>query len=218
MTLWRSPLLFPMVDGQDGRKSGFLDQQVTSITWILQRFFGELPRLKIMDPDSEEPIAEKNSEKVARQRLRGPRYFGGIFADSMGLGKTLSCIACLELMAARGLNVIRGKTPEGKQTRARYRPMLILAPNATVASQWVEDICQNTDAETIPLILTSGNGLNFQDHPSGRVRSLSPEQFGGEWPRNLKYIWDDKQKRAAKSIIIMPIDTFASRTVKRPEG
>ncbi|KAK7754852.1 hypothetical protein SLS62_003166 [Diatrype stigma] len=214
LTIWRSPL-FPRVNDEDGSKSGFLDQQVTSIVWILQRFLGELPRLKVEDFDSEDYLPDTAEDKANRKKLRGPKYFGGILADSMGLGKTLSCIACLELMAAKGLNVIPGgKGPNGKRFKRKHHPMVILAPNATVAAQWIEEICRNTDHDSISQIITSGNGLQ-KKHPSGRVRPLTAEEFGSEkWPEDVRYVWNESEKRAAKTIIIMSIDTFASRTLE----
>lgn len=113
LTIWKSPLLFPKVDGEEGSKSGFLDQQVTSIVWILQRFLGQLPRLKVLNPETDEFFPDTKEDKQNRNKLRGPKFSGGILADSMGLGKTLSCIACLELMAGHKLNY----TPGGKTAR-----------------------------------------------------------------------------------------------------
>lgn len=214
LTIWRSPLLFPNVGNEDDSKGGFLDQQVTSIVWILQRFLGELPRLKVADPETDEYLPDSKEDKGNRKKLQGPKYSGGILADSMGLGKTLSCIACLELMAGQELNVIK-KKPDGRRMQKTYRPMAILAPNATVAAQWIEEICQSTDPETISQIITSGNGLRYRAHPSGRVRSLTAEQFASKsWPADVEYVWKEKEKRAAKTIIIMSIDTFAGRTVE----
>ena len=113
-------------------------------------------------------------------------------------------------MAGHRLNVVRG---EGRGTRQAHRPMAVLAPNATVAAQWVEEICQSTDPETITKIITSGNGLQFRKHPSGRVRTLNTEEFSGEWPEDVRYVWKEGDKRASKAIIIMSIDTFSNRTV-----
>ncbi|RYP59209.1 hypothetical protein DL769_008643 [Monosporascus sp. CRB-8-3] len=210
LTTWRSPH-FPQIDGQEGRKSGFLDNQVTAIVWILSRFLGELPKLKVPDPEENGDlvtVSESKRDKEDRMRLRAPRYAGGILADSMGLGKTLAVIACLELLARQKLNVIRTKG-----SRPKYRPMAILAPNAAVAAQWVEEICQHTDPEAISQIITSGNGLQYRKHWSGRVRSLSAKEFDGPWPRDVTYVWKS-QPRSSKAVIIMSIDTFSSRTTE----
>ncbi|RYP53801.1 hypothetical protein DL768_001252 [Monosporascus sp. mg162] len=208
LTTWRSPH-FPQVDGQEGRKSGFLDNQVTAIVWILSRFLGELPKLKVPDPEENGDLVtvnESKRDKEDRTRLRAPRYAGGILADSMGLGKTLAVIACLELLARQRLNVIRAKG-----SKPKYRPMAILAPNAAVAAQWIEEICQHTDPEAISQIITSGNGLQYRKHWSGRVRSLSAKEFDGSWPQDVSYVWKS-QPRSSKAVIIMSIDTFSSRT------
>ncbi|RYP66371.1 hypothetical protein DL770_008812 [Monosporascus sp. CRB-9-2] len=210
LTTWRSPH-FPQVDGQEGRKSGFLDNQVTAIVWILSRFLGELPKLKVPDPEENGDLVkvpESKCDKENRTRLRAPIYAGGILADSMGLGKTLAVIACLELLAKQKLNVIRTKG-----SRPKYRPMAILAPNAAVAAQWIEEICQHTDPEAISQIITSGNGLQYRKHWSGRVRSLSAMEFDDPWPQDVSYVWKS-QPRSSKAVIIMSIDTFSSRTIE----
>ena len=184
---------------------------VGSIVWILSRFLGDLPPLKVVDPVTDEPMPELQDEEQVRSSLRAPKYSGAILADSMGLGKTLSCIACLELMARHKLNVVR---EQGPFPRRSHRPMLVLAPNATVAAQWIEEICLSTDPETIVKIITSGNGLQFRKHHSSRVRALNSEEFSGEWPDDVNYVWDDRDQRASKTIIVMSIDTFSKRTVE----
>ncbi|RYO78063.1 hypothetical protein DL762_008893 [Monosporascus cannonballus] len=212
VTTWRSPH-FPQVDGQEGRKSGFLDNHVTAIVWILSRFLGELPKLKVPDPEEDGDLVtvkESKRDKENRRRLRAPRYAGGILADSMGLGKTLTVVACLELLARHKLNLVRG----GKGTRPKHRPMAILAPNATVASQWVEEICRHTDPEAISQIITSGNGLRIKDYVSGRVRFLTGNEFGADtWPPDISYVWKNVT-RSSRAVIVMSIDTFSSRTIE----
>ncbi|KAL7622772.1 hypothetical protein AAE478_006451 [Parahypoxylon ruwenzoriense] len=211
LTVWKSPL-FPKLDGQEGRR-GFFDSQITAIVWILSRFLGKLPRLKIKDTKlwdknskgfSQEP--ETNSEKENRKRLRGPKYSGGILADSMGLGKTLTTIACLDLLASQRLN-----RQQDKNSKPKHHPMLILAPNAIVASQWVEEIERTTSSRAIKKIIVSGNGLGKKQNQD-RVVSLSPREFNSAWPRWLQYVWDEDDWTASRVIIVMSIDTWARRT------
>ncbi|KAK6074379.1 hypothetical protein SCUP515_06514 [Seiridium cupressi] len=216
LSVWNSPLLpavkFTNEANHDGlerrfvgrnkftaqppKKSpkGFLDNQITAIVWILSRLLGELPPLK----DFETPDEQSN-----RQRLRGPRYGGAILADSMGLGKTLSAIASIELMVKYGLNV-----EIATNGRELHCPVLILCPNITVAAQWVEEIVQSTSTDSIKKILVSG-GTSKHFPRDGRVTHLSSYDFT-DWPE--RYIWDMKNWEASKTIIVMPIDTWASRT------
>ncbi|KAI1389617.1 uncharacterized protein F4822DRAFT_442853 [Hypoxylon trugodes] len=215
MTMWESPL-FPTLDGKDGHK-GLLDNQITAIVWIMSRFLGRLPPLKIKrkslwDEKTQKYIQkpETQLEKETREKLRGPKYFGGILADSMGLGKTLTTIACLDILANQRLNVAK----EGGQNK--YRPMLILTPNATVATQWVEEIEQIAGHRGIKQILISGNGVKSKPNHE-RVTALSAREMGSKWPRSLKYVWDESDWKAARVIMVMSIDTWAKRTC-RSEG
>ncbi|KAI1381024.1 SNF2 family N-terminal domain-containing protein [Hypoxylon crocopeplum] len=206
LTLWKSPFL-------PGFK-GLLDTQITAVVWILSRFFGILPKLKLIGEtslDSAEheyiPTVETRTENENRERLRGPRYFGGILADSMGMGKTLTTIALLDLLASQNLNATEEK---GKK---KYRPMLILTPNATVATQWVDDISQFASPHGIKQIIVSGNGLQ-QNQGKRLVRILTNKEFTTEWPPDLTYVWDEDKQMAGQTVIIMSIDTWSSRTCK----
>ncbi|KAI0845982.1 SNF2 family N-terminal domain-containing protein [Daldinia vernicosa] len=220
LAIWQSPL-FPKLDGQEGRR-GFLDNQITAIVWILSRFLGELPRLKIKrkelwDATKKRYIQEPETqiEKENREKLRGPKYFGGILADSMGLGKTLTTIATLDILASQRLNV---PIEDGK---ARYRPILILTPNTTVATQWMDEINLIGSERGIKQIIISGHGFQKREDQKrdsrerggqDRVCSLTRNEFDTAWPSSLSYVWDEDNFLAAKTVIIMSIDTFSGRT------
>lgn len=177
---------------------GVLDNQVTGIVWILSRLFGELPRLK---------SEETPHEWAVRNKMRGPKYGGAILADSMGLGKTLTAIASIELMARGRLNV---KYDEETGMRM-YRPILILVPNLAVACQWVDEILLNTSPKSIRNILvTGGNSSLFTK--DDRVSHLAIDCFK-IWPHKHRHVWDPHQRKAAKTIIICSIDTWANRTL-----
>ncbi|XXH04000.1 hypothetical protein Hte_010409 [Hypoxylon texense] len=210
LTVWKSPL-FPKMDGQNGRR-GFLDNQLTAIVWIMSRFLGELPPLRLRDkskwdPQTKQFIQPPDTEELKRnrERLRSPKYFGGILADSMGLGKTITTIACLDLLLGQGLNV---KVEDGKP---KYRPILILVPNATVATQWVDEIEQVGSRHSIKKILISGNGAR-RTREQDRVRILTCKEFVLNWPPSLDYIWDESNKDAARTVFVMSIDAWSRRT------
>ncbi|KAI1442928.1 SNF2 family N-terminal domain-containing protein [Annulohypoxylon stygium] len=214
LTVWRSPH-FPMVNGEDGRKDGFLDTQVTAIVWILANFMGCLPRLKprISDYLNEDGTytfpEETEEERRHRKMLRRPQYFGAILADSMGLGKTLTTIACLDLIAGQRLNVVRA---ERNGNAHKHQPMLVLAPNSIVASQWVEEIETVTIKKHIKQILVTGDGIQKKPDQT-RTYALSAKEFQ-EWPPEFDYVWDQDDDRAAKTILVMSIDTFSRRTCR----
>ncbi|KAI0137894.1 SNF2 family N-terminal domain-containing protein [Hypoxylon sp. NC0597] len=210
LPIWRSPL-FPRLDGEGGRR-GFLDNQITAIVWIMSRFIGVLPRLKIKqtqrwDPHTEKYVQEPETplEKMHRMKLRGPRYAGAILADSMGLGKTMTTIACLDILANQRLNA---QIENGKQ---KYRPMLILTPNNTVAAQWVDEIEHITSKRGVKRIIISGNGVRKKPHQE-RVRCLTSREFTKDWPQSLNYVWNEDDLAASRVIFVVAIDTWARRT------
>lgn len=204
-TIWKSPY-FETLDNEDGRR-GLLDHQVTAIVWLLSRLFGDLPMLKYKDPETgryrQDVILPSDIEN--RNRLKGPRYFGGILADSMGLGKTLITVALMGLLMRQKLNVV--KDQDGK---IKYRPILLLTPNATVALQWVQEIKQVIDDSTLHRIVLSGPGLESLPRES-KISHLGRENFK-EWPGALTYMWNEKDPRASQVILVMTMESWALRT------
>jgi SNF2 family DNA or RNA helicase len=204
-TVWRSPL-FANLDNEDGRR-GLLDHQVTGIVWLLSRLFGNLPTLKFTDPDTgrlrTNVVTPFDAEN--RDRLKGPKYFGGILADSMGLGKTLITIALMDLLVSQRLNVV-----QAKDGRSKHRPILLLTPNATVASQWIQEISQVIDESTIRHIVVSGSGLEAPPDQY-RVVHLGRECFK-LWPEAVSYMWDEDDTRASQVVLIMTMESWAGRT------
>ncbi|KAI8949103.1 P-loop containing nucleoside triphosphate hydrolase protein [Xylaria longipes] len=208
--VWKSPLI-PTLDNIDGRR-GLLDHQVTAIVWLLSRFFGDLPTLKYRDPNTgrlQSNIITPSDEKD-RDRLKGPKYFGGILADSMGLGKTLITVALVDLLIRQKLNVDRNE--DGTPI---YRPILLITPNATVANQWVQELNQVIDESILSHIVVSGPGLEAQsDHH--RVTHLARENFG-QWPAAINYMWDENDPQASQVVLIMTMESWAVRTCFKDE-
>ncbi|KAI0205812.1 P-loop containing nucleoside triphosphate hydrolase protein [Astrocystis sublimbata] len=200
-TIWKSPLI-PTLDNEDGRR-GLLDHQITAIVWLLSRMFGALPILK--NPDTDCFFEAQN-----RDRLKGPKYFGGILADSMGLGKTLTIVALIDLLMRQKLNCERDAN--GK---VRHRPILLVIPNATVANQWIQEFLNVIDKSVLHQIVVSGPGLEAQSD-SERVTHLARESFKS-WPATLNYMWDEDDSRASRIVLIVTMETWANRTCFQKE-
>ncbi|KAI2623782.1 P-loop containing nucleoside triphosphate hydrolase protein [Xylaria nigripes] len=206
LTIWKSPFL-PRLDNKDGRR-GLLDHQVTAIVWVLSRLLGDLPKLKLSHtPESimESPVDTKTfDDERNRIALKGPKYFGGILADSMGLGKTLTTIALVELLIRQKLNVKR------EDGTCRYRPILLLTPNATVANQWVKELDQVIDKRVLRRIMVSSLCVERPAN-QGRIIHLKPEDFK-HWPTRFNYMWDLNNPRASQVVLVVSMETWASRT------
>ncbi|KAI1822177.1 P-loop containing nucleoside triphosphate hydrolase protein [Xylaria intraflava] len=207
-TVWKSPYL-PNLDYKDGRK-GLLDHQVTAIVWLLSRLVGDLPKLKSKHGVTGKQYTdiETSLEEDNRVRLKGPKYFGGILADSMGLGKTLTTVALIELLIRQKLHVLQvdGTT--------KHRPILLIVPNATVGNQWIKELCQ-IDKHVLRQIVTSGPGLEISDSETPeRVIHLEREHLK-KWPAAINYMWDVNNRRASKVILVVTMESWASRTCDR---
>ncbi|KAI1116294.1 P-loop containing nucleoside triphosphate hydrolase protein [Nemania sp. NC0429] len=206
-TVWTSPFI-PKLDNQDGRK-GLLNHQVTAIVWLLSRMFGDLPMLRYKDPVTGELLSKDvptSPDNRNRTWLKGPKYFGGILADSMGLGKTLVTVALVDLLVTQRLNVLR--TEDGA---SKYRPILLIVPNATVANQWVHEFEQVTDESTLHHIVVSCPGMD-ESAVQGRVVLLDRENFL-QWPDKLSYMWNQDNPQASRVVLITTMESWAVRTV-----
>ncbi|KAI0394278.1 P-loop containing nucleoside triphosphate hydrolase protein [Xylariaceae sp. FL0594] len=201
-SVWTSPFL-PTLDNRDGRR-GLLDHQVTGVVWLLSRLLGDLPTLRYVDRDSGQSRTniETAEDEANRQRLRGPRYFGGILADSMGLGKTLITVALIHLLVAQRLNVIQ----------ERHHPILLVVPNATVASQWVQEIENVIPASVISKIVVAAPGLEGLTDRE-RIVYLQRGQFDN-WRHSLRYMWQEGNPEASKAVLIATMECWAHRTCK----
>jgi hypothetical protein len=197
MTVWRNTKLFPALTGENGSK-GLLDTQITAIVFLLSRLLGDLPKLKAL----ESPASTRN-----RMKLRGPRYSGAILADSMGLGKTLTVVALLDLIAGRKLNV---KIKDGQEM---HYPILLLAPSIMVAGQWADELVKSSSSRSIRRILvTGGTEANFPT--DYRVRWIPSIYFRvmGACGRSLPGIPRPENPEASKTVLITSISTWAHRT------
>ncbi|KAI0400495.1 P-loop containing nucleoside triphosphate hydrolase protein [Xylaria palmicola] len=206
-TVWRSPFL-PKLNNE-GKNRGLFDHQVTAITWLLSRMFGRLPKLKYRSSTGESRTNMENSFDTENcARLKGPKYFGGILADSMGLGKTLITVALVDLLMSQKLNVVRDSAGNRK-----YRPVLLITPNATVASQWVGELRDVISDSTLRHIVVSVPGFVAPPYQN-RVISICRESFGS-WARIVNYMWDENNPNSARVILIVSMESWAARTCKR---
>jgi len=181
-----------------GLTQELLPHQVTAIVWILSRFLGELPPLKL--PESAE-------EGVVRAQLSGPQSFGGIYGDTMGFGKTLATICALELM-------IQFHLPTAAS--GKHYPVLVLAPNSQVAGQWTEDLLGNTDPNIVKAVALLSSTQKKFTH-TGRLWTLpgSGLHNQGKWPHNFRSVIDEDNPSAGQTIIVVPISLFRTTYLQR---
>ncbi|KAI1439236.1 P-loop containing nucleoside triphosphate hydrolase protein [Xylaria sp. CBS 124048] len=219
-TVWKSPF-WPHLDNREGRK-GLLDHQVTAIVWLLSRFLGSLPVLSsYLDLESLRMRRLHRIPDESRTHLQATRYFGGILADSMGLGKTLTTVAFIELLLTHRIlkNINRLKNGDSK-------PILLIAPNPAVGKQWLAEIMGVIDPLIVSHIFLSGPGLDTDTchrdirdcgGPRGRtIVYISQEEFIS-WPLEYSWVWDIDDSRASQAIFIVTMGTWAHRTCKTDE-
>jgi SNF2 family DNA or RNA helicase len=102
-----------------GMKTPLRSHQLTAASWMVER---------------ENAIAEP---------------FGGILADVMGMGKTVTSLA-----------LIVGHPPEAEDVEEYCRATLVIVPSRTVAKQWRDEVSNHTSEATdnFTTIFTRGSG------------------------------------------------------------
>ena len=172
----------------------FLDSQINSAAFMLQRSLGKIP---ISEERANDP-----SIREAAQSLESVKTFGGYVVDGTGFGKTMASL----LFASQ-----YGKYAEHT---AGYRPMCIIVPNGAVFGQWVDAIW--THFRDLHLIISNDDKPSETKFMNNWVSSTAMREAPkslDNWPERLKYVFDTKDPRAAMTVFVTPYDTHKDRTV-----
>ena len=175
-------------------KASFLDSQVTGAVFMLQRSYGYVPvdSVRANDPEVAKACESLNSVKTG----------GGYLVDVTGFGKTDT--ACLF--------VSQHALYSGHSTG--HRPTLIVVPNGAVFSQWQGKIYEKFPDLT--LIVSNDDRPSEAKYLQSWVSSTAMREAPSKldnWPADLKYVFDPKDPRASKVVILTPYDSHSARTV-----
>ncbi|KAL8976770.1 MAG: hypothetical protein Q9205_007295 [Flavoplaca limonia] len=177
-----------------GCKARFLDSQITGAAFMIARSHGGVPVAK--DRLNDPAVA------AAAAALECIKTSGGFLSDVTGLGKTD------ETMLAVSYNALYGDHSAG------HKPHLITVPNGAVFSQWQHKIW--SDYRDLQLIISNDerpSEAKFQEcWVSSTAMREAPASLKN-WPESLRYIFDPKDPRASRVVILTPYDSHVARTV-----
>jgi SNF2 family DNA or RNA helicase len=152
-------------------------------------------------------LAEKPDIKDAAQRLESIQTFGGIVSDTMGFGKTITALLFMSYYALYCPHIIKNR-------ELNHRPILCLVPSGVVLNQWAYELKKTfTDLELI-----TGHGIKpltpeyLQNWVSATAMREAPGNLKN-WPSHLRYVFDRKDPRASKTVILVSYETWADRSV-----
>ena len=160
----------------------FLDSQVNSIAFMLQRSTGGIPV-------SEERARDPKVASACRS-LDSVCTFGGYLVDVTGMGKTDTALGFASQYALYGKHVDHS---DG------HRPILITTPNGAVFSKWVEKIFHHY----LDLTLVISNDDRPSDAKflknwvSSTAMREAPHKLDN-WPDHLRYVFNTNDPRASK--------------------
>jgi SNF2 family DNA or RNA helicase len=181
----------------------FFAYQITGAMYMLQRSLGEFPYKtngKIAPEFNEDAIIE------AIRSLDCLPTGGGIVADQTGLGKTIQTLLFIALFT----KYWQGNWFDGKRA---HRPVEVVVPSQVV-TQWADEIEQHWSKD-LNLVVAYGThktmGATKKILRNSHMKNL-PRLKG--MPRALRYIFDDNDERASKTVILTSLETHTQRTVK----
>jgi hypothetical protein len=214
-------------DGPDGEHKGalrrykselcpavrrpLLASQVTGVAHMLLRTCGEFPlsETQLQDRDKYEKILEQ------LKGYRGPATGGGFVEDAPGMGKTSTALAFFDWLSKHGKHVDSEGAP-------CYRPGVLFCPDGHVLRQWAEEI--NSSFPEINLIVSKpGVGWKKWDSKKYGIRRFEYVERAAirdpkkHWPVDLDYVFDTKNPKASKTIILGPYTTMRARMINVEE-
>lgn len=185
----------------------FLDSQITAAAFMLQKSFGVIPHFPGQGVDT-------TTMQSARKRLRCAATSGVILAEGTGMGKTLATLLAfaLSVEAIISLNsaTIR-QSQTGLERVVSHIPSLLVCPSSLVLSQWIKEIRSNFC--TIHLIIWADSKPSESFLQPMWVSSTQMKHPTKQFPINLKYIFDDQDPRASRTLIITLPGTHSSRSL-----
>ncbi|KAK3321503.1 SNF2 family N-terminal domain-containing protein [Cercophora scortea] len=134
--------------------SSLKDHQRQAVSFVTSRESGDdanpgsLWQLKIAADGSESPNYE---HLITKSESSKPKDFlGGILADGMGLGKTLTMIASIVASLARAEHFCARRTEgNGKPNRPPVKATLVIVPSTLLLDGWVDEIDKHVDPGTL---------------------------------------------------------------------
>ena len=177
----------------------FLDSQINCAAFMLQHTLGIVPSVQ---PSNAYPLEKLQKDAID---VLGPRTFGGLVCDTMGLGKTLATILFMNVFA----NYLY------TDTEVEHRPILLLVPSGVVLEQWRSEIAEKFPDLTVIVA--------YGDKPEGSMKSkrnwIGPKEMrvgpgSKSYSQDLSYIWDIEDPKASRAILLTSYDTWQARTLR----
>jgi hypothetical protein len=180
-----------------------LASQITGMIHMLYRTCGQFPL-----SEKQRENLESNPIPEELQNYAGPVVGGGFLEDAPGMGKTATWLTFFNWWSQHADHKNAKGDPE-------YKPTMLLTPDGYVLKQWV--LLINKFFPSINLIVAKpGEHWKWEtaEHGNKTFNYVNAKQVKGRWPKRLQYIFDTKDPRAARTIIISSYSTMRARIVQ----
>ncbi|EED22940.1 helicase, putative [Talaromyces stipitatus ATCC 10500] len=155
------------VRGSEGLNRALYQHQEEALVFMLQRETGDIPdKYRLWQPDIVEGGQRyRHTITKATQNELPDESGGGILADEMGMGKSLTTLVLIEktLDDARQWAEVQKTHPEDTMAKRRCRATLVIVPSDVLITMWTREIQEHL----------AGSLRIFKYHGKGRKKRLS---------------------------------------------
>lgn len=186
----------------------FFNYQISGAVGIALKLYGRIDADALLRGTSYLDNPRAADIRQAAVELKDVKIHGCIMADEVGFGKTK------QVLLAAYLHTILSKEEEDGELL--FRPILLVVP-PTLINQWLEELRSHWPCFR--------SVISYEDHEFKQEMALSAISHTAmkeypsleALPRELRYIFDKRDKKAGKTIIITSYETHKGRTGKKKQ-
>lgn len=185
----------------------FYAYQISGAVGVVLKLYGEVDVDKLLEVTNSTLHPRAQRIREAGAQLKHLRIHGCILADDVGFGKTIQCLLA-------GFFHTLQYDERDADGEVLCKPILLLVL-PVVISQWLREIRGHW-----PYFITV---VSYEDHDLKTEMALQSLSYTAmsEYPNleavptNLRYIFEKKDKKALKTIIVSTYETHIKRTGKK---
>lgn len=184
----------------------FFNYQISGAVGVIIRLYGKIDVDKLLAGVNQKDNPRASDMKEAASRLTHPLIHGAILADEVGLGKTQQSL--LVAILHRFLNDTQRADDDSK---VLYKPILLVVP-PTLINQWLQELRSCWPGLRV---IISYEGHDFKDVMAlASISHTAMKEYPAAEaiPRNLRYIFDTSDPKAAEAILLTSYNTHKLRT------
>ncbi|KAF4636083.1 hypothetical protein G7Y89_g2010 [Cudoniella acicularis] len=193
---------------KDRTGCSFFNYQITGIVGILLKLYGKIDAERLLAATNSAHLPCAKKVHLAAGKLEHLLIHGAILADEVGLGKTKQAL----MVALIHVVLDDSMDPTGKERI--FRPILLVVPPSLV-NQWLCELRLHWPGFRVVMSYEEHEYKDMMQTSSLSYSAMSQYPHIDTLPANLRFIFDQKDPRAANVLILTSYETHKNRTARR---